>query len=176
MGLTETKYRPTPRPRGGPFTNLELLDVSDDESDNEDGLIEDLTNTVSTWVMETVVLEPEVKELEWKKKKEVKFVMLYVGGTIMGYRSSKKNQSPKTPLIQIHGVTSKEEVAWYVGKKISYIYNAETKKMGSKYRCIWGKVTRHHSNSGVARTSFKSNLPPKSFGSIAMVFLYPSNI
>ena len=75
---------------------------------------------------------------------------------------SKSNQYPNTSLIQIEGVNTQDEVAWYLGKKLAYIYKANTKKNGSHYRCIWGKVCRPHGNSGVVRAKFKSNLPPKS--------------
>ncbi|KAG6765379.1 hypothetical protein POTOM_029418 [Populus tomentosa] len=88
-------------------------------------------------------------------------VRLYVRGTILGYKRSKSNQYPNTSLIQIEGVNTKEEVAWYAGKRMAYIYKAKVKKQGSHYRCIWGKVTRPHGNSGVVRAKFKSNLPPK---------------
>ncbi|KHG27159.1 60S ribosomal protein L35a-1 [Gossypium arboreum] len=88
-------------------------------------------------------------------------VRLYVRGTILGYKRSKSNQYPNTSLIQIEGVNTKEEVAWYAGKRMAYIYKAKVKKNGSHYRCIWGKVTRPHGNSGVVRAKFKSNLPPK---------------
>ncbi|KAL8483573.1 hypothetical protein ACS0TY_026310 [Phlomoides rotata] len=87
-------------------------------------------------------------------------VRLYVRGTILGYKRSKSNQYPNTSLVQIEGVNTQEEVAWYRGKKMAYIYKAEVKKNGSHYRCILGKVTRPHGTSGVA--NFKSNLPPKS--------------
>ncbi|KAG6760182.1 hypothetical protein POTOM_036685 [Populus tomentosa] len=89
-------------------------------------------------------------------------VRLYVRGTILGYKRSKSNQYPNTSLIQIEGVNTKEEVAWYAGKRMAYIYKAKVKRDGTHYRCIWGKVTRPHGNSGVVRAKFKSNLPPKS--------------
>ncbi|GAU15802.1 hypothetical protein TSUD_236180, partial [Trifolium subterraneum] len=92
-------------------------------------------------------------------------VRLYVRGTILGYKRSKSNQYPNTSLVQIEGVNTKEEVAWYAGKRLAYIYKAKVKKNGTHYRCLWGKVTRPHGNSGVVRAKFTSNLPPKSMGS-----------
>ncbi|THU73692.1 hypothetical protein C4D60_Mb04t25570 [Musa balbisiana] len=89
-------------------------------------------------------------------------VRLYVRGTILGYKRSKSNQYENTSLVQIEGVNTKEEVAWYCGKRMAYIYKAKTKTKGTRYRCIWGKVCRPHGNSGVIRAKFKSNLPPKS--------------
>lgn len=75
---------------------------------------------------------------------------------------SKSNQYPNTSLVQIEGVNTKEEVAWYAGKRLAYIYKAKVKTNGTHYRCIWGKVTRPHGNSGIVRAKFTSNLPPKS--------------
>ncbi|CAI8600129.1 unnamed protein product [Vicia faba] len=89
-------------------------------------------------------------------------IRLYVRGTVLGYKRSKSNQYPNTSLVQIEGVNIKEEVAWYAGKRLAYIYKAKVKRDGSHYRCIWGKVTRPHGNSGVVRAKFTSNLPPKS--------------
>ncbi|KAL5075829.1 hypothetical protein RYX36_014813, partial [Vicia faba] len=62
---------------------------------------------------------------------------------------SKSNQYPNTSLVQIEGVNTKEEVDWYAGKRLAYIYKAKVKKNGTHYRCLWGKVTRPHRNSGV---------------------------
>ncbi|CAK9135715.1 unnamed protein product [Ilex paraguariensis] len=85
-------------------------------------------------------------------------------------------QRNNSRLQEIEGVNTKEEVTWYQGKRMAYIYKAKVKKDGSHYRCIWGKVIRPHGNSGVVRAKFKSNLPPKSMGARVRVFLYPSNI
>ncbi|URE41660.1 60S ribosomal protein [Musa troglodytarum] len=74
------------------------------------------------------------------------------------YFKSKSNQYENTSLVQIEGVNTKEEVAWYCGKRMAHIYKAKTKKKGTQYRCIWGKVARPHGNSGVVRAKFKSNL------------------
>lgn len=72
------------------------------------------------------------------------------------------NQYETMSLVQIEGVNTKEDVAWYAGKRMAYIYKAKTKSNETRYRCIWGKVTRPHGNSGVVRAKFKSNLPPES--------------
>ncbi|CAH9113160.1 unnamed protein product [Cuscuta europaea] len=103
-------------------------------------------------------------------------IRLYVRGTVLGYKRSKSNQYPSTSLVQIEGVNTKEEVGWYQGKRMAYVYKAKTKKNGSHYRCIWGKVSRPHGNSGVVRAKFKSNLPPRAMGNSVRVFMYPSNI
>ncbi|KAF5467383.1 hypothetical protein F2P56_017211, partial [Juglans regia] len=116
------------------------------------------------------------KRREMVKGRQGERVRLYVRGTILGYKRSKSNQYPNTSLIQVEGVNTKEEVAWYAGKRMAYIYKAKVKKNGTHYRCIWGKVTRPHGNSGIVRAKFKSNLPPKSMGARVRVFMYPSNI
>ncbi|CAN1853518.1 60S ribosomal protein L35a-3 [Linum perenne] len=103
------------------------------------------------------------------KERQGERVRLYVRGTVLGYKRSKSNQYPNTSLVQIEGVNTKEEVNWYRGKRMAYIYKAKVKKNGSHYRCIWGKVTRPHGNSGVVRAKFTSNLPPKSM--VNCVFL-----
>uniref|UniRef100_A0A0E0PR15 Ribosomal protein L35A n=1 Tax=Oryza rufipogon TaxID=4529 RepID=A0A0E0PR15_ORYRU len=99
-------------------------------------------------------------------------VRLYVRGTILGYKRSKSNQYENTSLLQIEGVNTKEEVGWYAGKRIAYVYKAKTKSNDSTIRCIWGKVTRPHGNSGVVRAKFRSNLPPTSMGKKVRVFMF----
>ncbi|KAK2377113.1 60S ribosomal protein L35a-1 [Trifolium repens] len=53
-------------------------------------------------------------------------IRLYTRGTVLGYKRSKSNQYPNTSLVQIEGVNTKEEVAWYAGKRIAYIYKAKS--------------------------------------------------
>ncbi|MCO5611700.1 hypothetical protein L7F22_065958 [Adiantum nelumboides] len=103
-------------------------------------------------------------------------VRLYVRGVILGYKRGKSNQYPSTSLLQIEGVNTTEEVNWYLGKRVAYVYKAKTKKNGTLYRSIWGRITKPHGNSGVVRGKFRKNLPPSSLGGRVRVFMYPSRI
>jgi len=111
-----------------------------------------------------------------KLAKQNKITRLYVKGTVLGYKRGQNNQYPNTSLVKIQGVDTKEEVDFYLGKKMAYVYRAQTAKNGSKFRVIWGKVRRAHGVKGVVRCRFTHNLPPKSFGARVRVMLYPSNI
>ena len=55
-------------------------------------------------------------------------------------RRGKRTQYASTSLIQINGVASKEEVDFYLGKRLAYVYKAKTLKKNTKYRVMWGKV------------------------------------
>ncbi|CAI2168443.1 920_t:CDS:2 [Funneliformis geosporum] len=93
-----------------------------------------------------------------------KTVRLYAKGRHLGYKRSKKNQSPNTSLIKIEGVATKEDTQFYLGKHVAFVYRAKREKNGSKIRVIWGRVTRSHGNGGVVKAKFRKNLPPKTFG------------
>ncbi|XP_044336674.1 60S ribosomal protein L35a-1-like [Triticum aestivum] len=103
-------------------------------------------------------------------------VRLYIRGTILGFKRSTSNQYESTSLVQVEGVNTKEDVAWYAGKHLAYVYKAKTKSNDTHYRCLWGKITRPHSNSGVVRAQFESNLPTESMGRKVRVFMYLSSI
>ena len=103
-------------------------------------------------------------------------VRLYVKGTILGYKRGRRNTYHHTSLLKIDGVNDKETSDFYLGKKIAFIYKAQTIKSGSKFRVVWGKVTRRHGSNGVVRAKFSKNLSPTTIGSSVRVMLYPSRV
>ncbi|KAJ3408292.1 60S ribosomal protein L33A [Chytriomyces hyalinus] len=103
-------------------------------------------------------------------------LILYAKGKILGFTRSKRNTKEHTSLLQIENVQTTEDTAFYLGKRVAYVYKAKREVNGSRVRVIWGKVTRSHGNSGVVRAKFRSNLPPKSFGAGIRIMLYPSRV
>ncbi|KAF8479588.1 60S ribosomal protein L33-A-like protein [Russula ochroleuca] len=101
---------------------------------------------------------------------------LYSKGRVLGHKRGKRNTRPNTSLLQIEGVSTKEDAQFYLGKRVAYVYRAKREISGSNVRVIWGRVTRPHGNSGVVKSKFRSNLPPHAFGASVRVMLYPSNI
>ena len=65
-------------------------------------------------------------------------------------------------MLKIEGVNDKKDATFYLGKRVAYIYRAHRKskergsKKPSKYRVMWGRVTRPHGNSGAVRAKIKS--------------------
>ncbi|KIY53125.1 ribosomal protein L35Ae, partial [Fistulina hepatica ATCC 64428] len=101
---------------------------------------------------------------------------LYCKGRVLGHKRAKRNTRPNTSLLQIEGVADKTAAQFYLGKRVAYVYKAKRAIAGSNIRVIWGRVTRPHGNSGVVKSKFRSNLPPKAFGASVRIMLYPSNI
>lgn len=117
---------------------------------------------------------------------------LYVKARHLGYKRGKHDQHPLVSLLQLEHVTDKRAASWYLGKRVAYVYKAKkalpvkrtTKKdqeEGKKprmthTRVIWGHVSKVHGNSGVVRARFDRPLPPRSFGAMCRVMLYPSKI
>ena len=80
-------------------------------------------------------------------------------------------QNMNNSLLKIEGVHSREDVQFYLGKRVAFVYHS---KKGIKV--VWGKVTSAHGNSGVVRARFSRNLSPRTMGASARVMLYPSQI
>ena len=47
---------------------------------------------------------------------------------------SKVNQTPSRSLLQLENVKTRKDTAFYLGKRVAYIYKAKTEKQGSKFR------------------------------------------
>jgi large subunit ribosomal protein L35Ae len=90
--------------------------------------------------------------------------------------SSYTNQHAHTALIKIQGLQDKDDVDFYLGKKIAYIYKGKSEKNGSKFRVIWGKVCRSHGNNGLVRAKFAKNLPAEGISNRVRIMLYPSRV
>ncbi|KAJ3125332.1 hypothetical protein HK100_010858 [Physocladia obscura] len=103
-------------------------------------------------------------------------VLLYAKGKVLGHTRGQRNSHPNTSLLHIEDVQTSKETEFYLGKRVAYVYRAKKPVNGSKLRVIWGKVTRPHGNSGAVRAKFRSNLPPKAFGSAVRIMLYPSRV
>ncbi|KAI9355405.1 ribosomal protein L35A [Zopfochytrium polystomum] len=101
---------------------------------------------------------------------------LYAKARHIGYRRSKHNTHENTSLLQIENVTAAKDTAFYMGKRVAYVYKGKRAYNGSKVRVIWGRITRPHGTNGIVRAKFKSNLPPKTFGAGVRVMLYPSRV
>merc|ERR1711881_247489 len=101
---------------------------------------------------------------------------LYVKGVVAGFKGSLAKQYNHTNLIKIQGVEDSEDVKFYLGKKIMYMYRAKTEKDGSRFRVMWGKVCRAHGTSGIVRAKFTKNLPPSALGAPVRVMLFPSRV
>merc|ERR1711881_723735 len=101
---------------------------------------------------------------------------LYVKGVVAGFKGSLAKQYNHTNLIKIQGVEDSEDVKFYLGKRVMYMYRAKTEKDGSRFRVIWGKVCGSHGTSGTARCKFKSNLPCSALGAPVRIMLFPSRV
>lgn len=101
---------------------------------------------------------------------------LYVKGVVSSFKRSKINQDSHTNILRLQGVNDKKASLFYMGKRVAYIFKAKTEKNGSKFRVIWGRISRPHGTTGAVRAKFAVNLPPKALGAPVRVMLYPSHI
>ena len=102
------------------------------------------------------------------------FGSLYVKGVMMGFKRGLRNQYEHTSILKIQNVQDKKATEFYLGKRVCFIYKAQKEIRGSKFRTIWGRVTRPHGSNGSVRAKFQRNLPPKAMGAQVRVMLYPS--
>jgi ribosomal protein L35AE/L33A len=70
----------------------------------------------------------------------------------------RRNQYNHTSLLKIDGVEDYKGSEFYFGKRVAYVYKAKNAVSGSKFRVIWGKITRSHGANGVVRAKFATNL------------------
>ena len=129
----------------------------------------------SAWV-QTVRIFPPCAVLGWHHFSPAKCLSFLL--SVSGLR----NQYTTSALIKIQGLDDCKDVQFYLGKRIAYVYKAKTAKSTSgsasatKFRVIWGKVTKAHGTNGVTRCQFRKNLPPKAIGGPVRIMLYPSSI
>eukprot|EP00389_Voromonas_pontica_P002077 GDKH01003100.1.p1 GENE.GDKH01003100.1~~GDKH01003100.1.p1 ORF type:complete len:119 (+),score=42.92 GDKH01003100.1:32-388(+) len=116
------------------------------------------------------------KEQKTVKRRTGQPVRLYSKAAFIGFKRSKSNQYEQQSLVKIDGVNTRDETAYYLGKKVAYVYKGQKAIKGSKFRVIWGNVTRPHGNSGVVKAKFSRNLPAQAMGSALRVMMYPSAI
>ena len=68
-----------------------------------------------------------------KKAGKVQPVRLYVKGAICSFkRSGTATQYENQNIMKIQGVQDRASTAFYLGKKVAYVYKAQTEKKGSK--------------------------------------------
>ncbi|OMJ29872.1 60S ribosomal protein L33-A [Smittium culicis] len=103
-------------------------------------------------------------------------VRLYCKGRFLGFQRAQRAQTQSSSLIQIEGVNDKKDTSFYMGKRIAYVYRGKREINGTRYRVIWGRISRPHGNSGVVRARFRNNLPPRAMGASVRIMLYPSRI
>ena len=92
----------------------------------------------------------------------------------MGFKRGQRSQKNDTSLLNVQGVKDRGSATWYHGKRVQFIYKAKNAKTGLNYKCIWGKVTASHGQSGLVRAKFTKNLPPRAVGTAVRVMLYPN--
>ena len=101
-------------------------------------------------------------------------VRLWVKAKFLGFRRSREVQQPNQALLKLEGVNDSDATRFYFGKRVCYIYKAATKRQGTKFRTIWGRIARAHGKNGVVIAKFCPNLPARAIGATVRVMLYPN--
>ena len=103
-------------------------------------------------------------------------IRLWVKSKFLGFRRGREIQRPNQALLKIEGVNDSEAAKYYMGKRVVYIYKAQTKAQGTKFRTIWGRISKSHGGKGVVVGRFSPNLPARAMGATLRVMLYPFTI
>ena len=101
-------------------------------------------------------------------------VRLWVKAKFLGFRRNREVQKPDQALLKLEGVNDSDATRFYFGKRVCYIYKATVKRQGTKFRTIWGRISRAHGKNGVVLAKFSPNLPARAMGATVRVMLYPN--
>ncbi len=101
-------------------------------------------------------------------------VRLWVRAKFLGFRRSREVQRPGQALLKLEGVNDVHSAQHYFGKRVVYIYKGSKSEQGTKFRTIWGRISKAHGEKGVVIARFSPNLPARAMGSTLRVMLYPN--
>lgn len=117
--------------------------------------------------------EKKEKQIDSNRYHKKAPVRLWVRSKFLGFRRNRVNQKPNQALLRIEGVNKSEDTQYYLGKRVAYIYKAPISLHGSRFRTIWGRVSKAHGGKGVVIARFIPNLPARAMGATLRVQLYP---
>lgn len=81
-----------------------------------------------------------------------------VAGLVLQFRRGRKTYKPRHFLIEIPGVSTREDASKFVGKFVSW------KSLGKEAKIIGGKIASAHGKKGVVRAIFEKGLPGQAIG------------
>ena len=99
---------------------------------------------------------------------------LYTKASFIGFKRGKTTQYEQFALLKVKGVEEQKAASFYHGKRVAYIFKGKNVRNNTKFRVIWGRITKSHGNNGLVRAQFNKNLPPRAMGAILRVMLYPN--
>jgi large subunit ribosomal protein L35Ae len=85
--------------------------------------------------------------------KPILLIINMVSGKVIQFRRGRHRIHEGHFLIEIEGVSSKEDASKYVGKEVSWT------SPGKNPKTIKGKISNVHGNKGVVRAIFEKGLP-----------------